>query len=435
MRRIVVASLLLLLGCSWAVGDEPVVLDKNRQLRQAVRTIARYPKEVREAIPVVAQHPDLPGRLLDAMNENTPAAMNEALSRYPKDVQEAAKKLTTYREVLEIMMSQKALTELIGQSYATHGPEKFREIVNEFKEEPAQTEAAVSAWSRRLKANGMALQQLLAATDGFMRVGANQEGFQDYGFGCALTSRNQAVVYGLPSAPLTVFTMVNADGFPEIADEMVEQWLRVRSGDEFDVVMDSWWNMVRQYFRPGILDPDGRPERLAAIARLAKLFGEQLGERPIEAKPEVRAKFIKENIDKFPQLAAVALSEPLQLKLPLKDEPPPKPQVPAKPPQASAKPPTPPKSPGDVPAPQEVTVAKPTQEQQVRQAANNQYFYWYQNPTLPTYSGYPSYYAPYYPNAYFNAYNARRAAWSNGAIGNRGVMNRPIGGGRVGGRR
>ena len=32
--------------------------------------------------------------------------------------------------------------------------------------------------------------------------------------------------------------------------------------------------------------------------RLAKLFGNSL-QRPIEAKPEVRANFIKENIDKF----------------------------------------------------------------------------------------------------------------------------------------
>ena len=120
----------LLIACSWlSWRTNRWFLTKTGNCGKDSYGLPAIRKEVREAIPVVVQHPNLPGQLLD-VNENTPAAMNEALSRYSKEVQEAAKKLTTYREVLEILMSQ-ALTELIGVGYATHGPEKFREIVKD----------------------------------------------------------------------------------------------------------------------------------------------------------------------------------------------------------------------------------------------------------------------------------------------------------------
>src|SRR5262249_43481133 len=154
------------------------------------------------------------------------------------------------------------------------------------------------AWAKRLKNNRVALQQLVEATHAYVNAAAEAPGSQDYGLGCAVTERNQAVVYALPAAPLTTFVLVNADVLGELADEMVEQWLRTDSNDDFDFVMASWWTLVRQYAGPSILEPAGRPERLGAIASLAKGLGQAFpNERP---NFDERVKFVREHLNDYP---------------------------------------------------------------------------------------------------------------------------------------
>lgn len=442
--RLLAAALTLAFG---VVGmglaqQPPVVLDKSEQLRELLRTVAKYPPEVRQAIPVVAQHAKLPNQLLDAIGDKKPGEIDEILAKYPKDVQTAAKQLVAYPEILEVLMSQRAITELIGKAYAELGPEKLKALAAEMRADDDQTRGAtVAAWVKRLKGNPAALQQLVEATRAYLDA-ADASGGQDYGLGCAVTDRNQAVVYALPAAPLTTFVLVNADQYPQLADEMMEQWLRTDGNDDFDMVMASYWNAVRQYATPKIFEPAGRPERLKAIASLVKLLGEKFpDERP---KFEERVKFLNEQIGKFPELKPYLVASPMEIP-PLKPgEKLAKPSVPAKPAPLVATN-APPKSPGSdtpppkkdttastkktAPAPTEVTAVTPTQEQQVRYAANNQNYFWYQYqlPTLPTMPTYGYGYYPYY-NPYFWGYNRNR--WPNRPIHGNGGLNRPIRGGR-----
>jgi hypothetical protein len=466
----------LVIGClltavlAQDTGKPTVVVEKGNQLRQLLRDVSKYPQELRRAAVIVAQHPKLLGKLYDATQEpDAQAAVNKLLASHTSDVQEAGKRLAKTPDMLEVLVGYQPLCEMIGQAYIKLGEQKLKEVIDELRNEDKDTEASLTRWSRRLGQNKTALAQFLDATSDYIEE-AKQEGHRDYGLGVAVTPKNQAVVYSLPAAPLTAFVLVNADVYTELADEMVEQWLTTSSNDHFDVVMAQWWFVLSQHFKGDVLTPKGRPERLRALATLGKKLGEERQGKP--ATIEDRMKFLSTHAAEFPELTPYHVDKPVAPPKPgeegqIQVE---KPRVPRKiegGASVSSKPPSPPPASSTSkstfqprPLPTSVAQEQPSEEQQVRRAANNQAYQlnvYAPQVTANTTGAYPAGYGGYYPgytgfapvNPYFYSYAGAYNRWHNvggiggpggiggvggvgrpGGIGAGGALRRPIGGRR-----
>ncbi len=362
--------------------DQPV-LEKRRSTVEAIKSVRRYPLDVRRAVPVVAQHPKLPRQLLGAVHEDNPKALDEVLAEYPKAVQDAGRLLARSPEVLEIMVALPDVTKAVGDIYAKEGEEGLRKRIEGYLKESPGTQEAVVAWTRRLSANRPALNEYLDAVTELMEEKPGGE-HCDYGCGINVTP-NKVSVYDLPPAVLTAFVLAHADDYPHLADEMLEQWLQTKSEDDFDQVVALWWGLARQFFKPELLHPEGRAERLAELATLAKQYGVKMNEPP--PTPAQAWKFLNEHKNELPLSAKHLLSE-AEMVPPLKEgEVVAKPKVPArpkpvvtvvtpkKPTRVAAAKPKP--RPERAPVPQTVTREDPSREQQVRGASQSNYYYWY----------------------------------------------------------
>jgi hypothetical protein len=288
------------------------------------------------------------------------------------------------------MVMMPDLTKTVGEVYAKEGEAGLKARVEHFlKEEKPGTEQAVEAWTRRLANNRIALEQFLHAVSDFMEEQPDKE-HKDYGCGVRVDA-SKVTVYALPPGALTAFVLAHADEFPELADEMFEQWLHTDSNTDFDHAMERWWAVARQHFAPELLQPEGRAERLAELSALIKKHGGELkGRPPTYAECQ---KFLQDHLKEIPLSSKYLLSPGTKVEPVKEGERVPKPKVPAKPrpevvitppkkPVAAAKPKP---RPERAPLPQMVTSEQPNYDQQVRGAAHSNYYYWQwqQQPTIP----------------------------------------------------
>jgi hypothetical protein len=264
------------------------------------RILADFPKEVREAVPVLAQQAELPSTLLDLVKKDEKEYIQEILAKQPKDIQAAGQLLCRWPEVLELMALHTNLMRMVGDIYKKDGLTPLQNMVAEVEGATKPSEDAVTLWSQRLQGNPVALQQYLDASAALMqeKTGA---AIRDYGFGVTVNPTDNVVtVYALPVAPLARYALIHADLYPQLADEMLEQWIRTNSRTDFDDVMRQAYNLYHQLYLPDFFQPDGRAQRLREAALLAKRLGREF--KPTDLSLAVRAKFLQEHVADFPQL-------------------------------------------------------------------------------------------------------------------------------------
>ena len=396
MNRNAWMPLVCLPTLAWlAAGQDPAVRERGQEARHVLRALAPFPEEVRNAVPVVAQFPELPGKIYDLARRNDQEYLGKLLASYPKEVQEAARLLCRTPEVLEIMAMHGPLMRIVGDLYKKQGLAPLKEIANEIRTGNDRADASTLAWSRRLQENRLALQELFEASADYAEQKPQAE-YVDYGFGLAYSKRERlATVYALPAAPLTLFVLLNADRYPELADEMVEQWLHTDSDTDFDEVFRRGWEVFRQLYREDFFHPDRRPERLSAMAQLGKKVGAL--KKDGKATLQDRAQYLKEHAAEFPVLAKY-LNLKVETLEPLKEGATvPKPKVPRKPAPTRPYTPTP-----EQPAPAKVVQASPSPAQQVRRGSYATNYTWY-NYYQPAYYN-PWYYWTYSPGYYYPGY-------------------------------
>jgi hypothetical protein len=252
----------------------PAVRERAQQARHVLREMAKFPAEVRDAIPIVAQHPDLPGKLNDLVKKDEVAYINQILANYPKEVQNAVRAMLPWPKAIELMAMHANLMRMFGDIAKKDGLATMQTIFKELESEGEQSDEAVIAWAKRLQSNKTAVYRYLEAMTAYAQEKKDAD-FQDYRYGVIYIAKdNTATVYAMPPAPFTTYVFVNADLYPELADEMVEQWLHTDGRTEFDDVMQRAWVVYRQVFKEDFFHPEGRAERLRAAALLGKNLGD-----------------------------------------------------------------------------------------------------------------------------------------------------------------
>ena len=349
-------------------GPSTKVRDRSKEVRHVFRILAQFPKEVRDAVPVVAQVPELPGKILDLVKKEHLDYVDQILANHPKDVQDATRLLTRWPEVLELMALHTNLMRFVGESYKKDGMVSLQAILGEMKGETESSRTSTETWARRLQDNPVALQQYFEAIASFMQEKPGAD-YRDFGFGLAFDAQgNTATIYALPAAPLAMYAVANADLYPELADEMVEQWLRTNSNTDFDLVFQRAWEVFHQIFTDDFMHPEGRSQRLRETALLGKRMGKEFKEGELTLL--LQAKYLRENAADFPALQKFLVNN-TDRQATSPSEAIAKPRVPAKPASAravaSADPQQPTTARRRVPA--RVVAGDPNLDQQIRRGA------------------------------------------------------------------
>jgi len=452
MRRLTVFGVLAVGLAALGVAHGQPVRERASELREVIRSLTPYPEKVRKAVIVIASDPKLAGKLFDAAKDGRGDEVTLALKDQPKDVQEAGQLLAKNPEVLEVMIAHKALLQGVAAAVDKLGPEKVKEMIEEFKKQDAKTLEAVEVWARRLTNNKLAMQQYLAAIDSFHESQPDAP-LEDYGYGLTINANKVAGVYALPPGALTLYVLLHSEMFTELSDELVELWLTTDSNDDFSHVMYGLYETARYVYPPAFFEPDGRPERLKEAAQLRKQLGElKKGEPPTL---EERIAYFKEHVAEYPNLAKLTPVDPSTVKPTREGESPAKPRVkrkirtvaraessnftaapPPRPVAASAAKQLPNRE-----VPEEVKAVQPTEEQMIRRAALAQQYQLAQQQmllqqqqnaaaagaTLPAPYAYPPYYSAYNPQVARLPYAPITSTYLHrpvGGIGRRGGIGR-----------
>jgi len=260
-------------------GKAITLRDRSKEIRHVLGLLAEFPPEVRNAVPCVAQSPELPGKVLDLVKRQDMEYLNRILNNnYPKDVQDAFRVLIPYPRAVELMALHTNLMRVLGDIYKQDGIRGLQKIAEESKKDApkdvftADTDKFTAAWAQRLERNPQALQQYFAATTDYGRIHGKEESYLGAGL---IFDKKEALItmYALPPAGLATHVLVNGDLYPELADEMVEFWLRTDSQTIFDAALQNWIGVYRPYFTDDYFRPEGRAVRLRATAQLGKRLG------------------------------------------------------------------------------------------------------------------------------------------------------------------
>lgn len=269
--------------------------EADRSAGDLLVALLRQPKEARDAAMIVAQHPELFVRLRFADSGATPVVASIA-SEYPEDVRDAAVTLSRHSEALRLMSDSLIGAGLLGRVYAEN---KATVLVamDRMSQQVIETAAATSnAWRTRLARTAAAGSQLPAAKQAFTsQVGP--DGVR------IMTPTQGGGAADLPSGPLVSFVLRNADQYPQLAAEIVDQWEHERNPDDFRRAVDVWYASGRDVL-PWEFgnDPGERARLLAEYALFEKAVAQAAPEPGIGVD---RLGFLLDHATAYPSLIDV----------------------------------------------------------------------------------------------------------------------------------
>jgi hypothetical protein len=254
-------------------GKEVTVRDRSKELRHVLSILEEFPAEVRNAVPVVAQSPELPGKVLDLVKRNDTEYLDRILANYPADVQKAFRVLVPYPKAVETMALHTNLMSEIGATYKKEGLASWQALKVDARNGDESTDTSAAAWAKRLERNPVSLQQYLQASADLEKV--SKKATDEQGESGLLFNKQKAVITisTLPTAALTKHVLANADLYPQTADEMFEVWLHSDSSTEFDNTVASCFEAYRRFYSDAFFRPEGRAERLRGAAQIGKKIG------------------------------------------------------------------------------------------------------------------------------------------------------------------
>jgi uncharacterized protein YidB (DUF937 family) len=203
--------------------------------REAFLGVLQYPQDVWKAMLELAQYPDLVVKLsFFADTADKPVTkLYEVLSSYPKEVQEAAKLMVYYPDVLDVMEEHLVVTGLIGAVYE-NDKGKVLQLVSQMAEQAGQEhERAVDTWVERLENNPESVEQLLAAYKAYAdETGQPKQSANETGV--AMSEANEVEVWGLPDANFVTYVLDNSEEYPYLTEDMLEYYEDYYDDDYYD---------------------------------------------------------------------------------------------------------------------------------------------------------------------------------------------------------
>jgi len=218
--------------------------------REAFLGVLQYPQDVWKAMLELAQYPDLVVKLsffIDRVDKPV-AKLYEVLGSYPKEVQEAAKLMVYYPDVLDVMEEHLVVTGLIGAVYE-NDKGKVLQLVNQMAEQAGQEhERAVDTWVERLENNPESVEQLLAAYKAYAdETGQPEQSANETGV--AMSEANEVEVWGLPDANFVTYVLDNSEEYPNLNEEMLECYEDYYDDDYYDRYY-GYRRYYPNYYRP-----------------------------------------------------------------------------------------------------------------------------------------------------------------------------------------
>jgi len=258
--------------------------------RQLLNELLAQPKEVRNAVLEVSQHPDLLVRL-KYLDGSSPDAQAKLLAEYPKEAADAARVLVANGPLFKKVADQVVAAGLLGQMYA-----KERDVVRQMADQigqkrAEQSAASAGAWDERLAKDAAAAAQLRQSLDSHPGSGGS----------ILLRPAGAPEASNLPTGEQAAYILANADQFPELAAQIVDQWERERNPDDFRAAVDYWYAQNRAILP---LDMIREPAELAKLLKEHAVFERDYAQAAMAAgpiKPD-RLTYLETNSQKYPML-------------------------------------------------------------------------------------------------------------------------------------
>ena len=130
-----------------------------KESRQALPGLLFYPQEVREAVLVISQNPELVVRVF-ALGERAGQAHSAVIEGYSEEVADAAALLSSHLDVLEILQDNLVATSVVGRVYADNPAFIMRAVNKTAQQAQAEHVESVDAWVQRLQDAPEILQEL-----------------------------------------------------------------------------------------------------------------------------------------------------------------------------------------------------------------------------------------------------------------------------------
>ncbi len=301
-----------------------------KESRRALPGLLLYPQEVREAVLVISQNPELVVRLF-ALGERAGQAHSAVIEGYAEDIADAAALLSGHLDVLEILQDNLVATSVVGRVYADNPAFIMRAINKTAQQAQAEHAESVDAWVQRLRDAPETLQELQNASNEY----ADEMGFQtetetetdeppvtitqEEGYD-TLDDDDWYEAYGyywvpsgivigdLPSGRFLEWLLEHCDKFPDLVDQIIDHIRQRRTQidlrGEMAGVLDRWQEKYPFTTMQGFLNNDGnRRERLREFGSLLKEAGS--GGVP-DKQPANLRQLISQNQDRFPNLSRPA---------------------------------------------------------------------------------------------------------------------------------
>ncbi len=223
-------------------------------LQHELRTLAHYPKPVREAMLALLNQPTLLAKL-----EPGGKNLDKTLEATSTPSREASRLLLQHPDVLKLLKDNPDALALAAKAFADDRQKTIAQLDQEEKDD----EAAVDDFAKRLDSDQVALSQFKQAMADF----AMQPGASALASGVSFGAQG-VNVNSLPTPAFNNYVMSNADRYSSLSNVMTSQWLSSRNHASYDRSFHHWWAPYQSHFHHSLLAPDEhRHERLAELAR------------------------------------------------------------------------------------------------------------------------------------------------------------------------
>jgi hypothetical protein len=237
-----------------------IMVDTDQEAgHHELRTLAQYPKVVREAILVMLNQPKL---LQQLAGDNVD--LDKALKGRKPEVAAAARIVAKYPKVLMLLIDHPEALALAGKAYA----DDKKKAIDFLDQEESDHQKGASEWSLRLEGDQVALEEIQKAAAAYAKRSGTS--LTDTGIS---SSGNEIIVHSKPAPAFVSYVMDEADSYPALSNVMVSQWLSSRNSAAYDRTFHHWWNRYHMHFHDSLLHPDKtRFHRLAELARYDRRF-------------------------------------------------------------------------------------------------------------------------------------------------------------------
>ena len=190
----------------------------RKEAKGSFQGILLYPDDIRNAVLVLSQYPDLIA-LLDNKKVLDEKEFDKLLKEQPAEVRDAIEDLKAYPDVIGIMSDNIVVTALLGEMVRDKKEETFAVIKRLSDSVKAGNTEVVNAWTEKLQQDPKAVQELQAASEAYAKANnlpspnkpmtAEQAAQAPTPYGYYVNEKNTVIIQQMPSQDVTSYMLAN----------------------------------------------------------------------------------------------------------------------------------------------------------------------------------------------------------------------------------